>query len=550
MRKKKWIFLIVTLSIALVATLAAGCGATSTPASQPTKAPVTRAKPTEIPPTKAPTKAPPTKAAPTKAPAANDVTAAQVQKLLEERFNNIDPKLTLWDIQPGLGTVMMEYARRFAQVKAAADAGDWGLAQYELKEQTEIQEVGEATRPKKADLLKNFEHAYLDPVMKAIEAQDKTAFDNAYNAAIGGCNGCHGMTGHPYIKYTPPKVSPEDFLKLEASKPTAAEEEHKATAKPTPAPDKPLTWQELDQMVRSYFNKPDRRLLLWDIQPGLGTVMMEYSRRFALAKKAADAGDWGLAQYELKEQTEIQEVGETTRPGKAELLKNFEHTYLVPVMKAVEAQDKTAFDKAYADAIEGCNACHAGTGHPYIHFQMPPTSPEPFLQLKASQPEKAEEEEHPQATKPSYPSGRPTLEDAKTLIDGLFNKPDRSLALWNIQPGLGTVMMEYSYRFGNVWAAAEAGQWDLAAYELKEQREIQEVGEVTRPGKAELLKNFEHTYLDPLAEAIEEKDQTTFEKDYKAAVQGCNACHAGTGHPYIHFVTPKAAPATFLSIGQ
>jgi cytochrome c553 len=505
----------------------------------PTKAP------TKVPPTKAPTKVPPTKAP----PAAKGVTAAQVQKLLLEKFNTADRDLTLWNIQPGLGTVMMEYGRRFVMVKLAADAGDWGMAQYQLKEQTEIQEVGEVTRPGKAELLKNFEHTYLDPLATAIEKKDKAGFDKAYDAAIEGCNACHAGTGHPYIKFAPAS-SPQDFLKLAASEPvTEKEGEEKAGAKPTAAPDKPLTWQELADMVDSFFNNADRSLALWNIQPGLGTVMMEYGKRFALAKHAADAGDWGMAQYQLKEQTEIQEVGEVTRPGKAELLKNFEHTYLDPLAKAIEDQDKAAFDKAYSAAIEGCNGCHGMTGHPYVRYQMPPTSPEPFLKLEASKSKAAEEEKHAEAKKPSYPSGNPTLEDAKKMIDDRFNKSDRSLALWAIQPGLGTVMIEYGYRFGNVWTAAEAGNWDLAAYQLKEQTEIQEVGEATRPGKAELLKNFEHTYLDPLAKAIKDQDKAAFEKEYKAAVEGCNACHAGTGHPYVRYEIPQKAPADFLEMG-
>jgi hypothetical protein len=33
-----------------------------------------------------------------------------------------------------------------------------------------------------------------------------------------------------------------------------------------------------------------------------------------------------------------------------------------------------------------------------------------------------------------------------------------------LQPGLGTVMIEYSNRAGNVYYAAQAGNWGLAAY--------------------------------------------------------------------------------------
>ena len=125
---------------------------------------------------------------------------------LEERVN------ALAKIQPGLGTVMIEYGNRFTNAYFAAKGGNWGLAQYELKEATEIQEVGEVTRPGKAELLRNFEHAYLDPLAKAIEAQDWNTFEARFKAAIAGCNGCHAATGHPYIQYRLPEKPVEAYL--------------------------------------------------------------------------------------------------------------------------------------------------------------------------------------------------------------------------------------------------------------------------------------------------------------------------------------------------
>ena len=125
---------------------------------------------------------------------------------------------------------------------------------------------------------------------------------------------------------------------------------------------------------------------LAEIQPGLGTVMLEYGKRFAMVKMAADAEDWGMAQYQLHEAVEIQEVGEATRPGKADMLSSFEHGYLDSLAKTIEAKDKAAFDAAYTQAITGCNACHVATGHAYVRFQTPQTSPEPFLKLAPSDP--------------------------------------------------------------------------------------------------------------------------------------------------------------------
>jgi hypothetical protein len=118
-----------------------------------------------------------------------------------------------------------------------------------------------------------------------------------------------------------------------------------------------------------------------DMQPGLGTIMIEYSHRFWVAYYAAKNGNWGLAQYELKEMPEIQEVGEVTRPGHAAELKAFEHTYLDKVIDAAKAKDWNKFVTTYAEAVDGCNACHLGTGHSYIRYRLPATPPPSLPQV-------------------------------------------------------------------------------------------------------------------------------------------------------------------------
>lgn len=114
---------------------------------------------------------------------------------------------TLAEIQPGMGTVMIEYSNRYTNTYYAAKGGNWDLAAYQLKEALEIQEVGETTRPKRAGALKAFETAYLEPLDAAIKAKDFAAFDKAFKAGIQGCNGCHASQGFPFIKYELPAAS-------------------------------------------------------------------------------------------------------------------------------------------------------------------------------------------------------------------------------------------------------------------------------------------------------------------------------------------------------
>jgi len=130
----------------------------------------------------------------------------------------------------------------------------------------------------------------------------------------------------------------------------------------------------LDEKVRT----------LSDIQPGLGTVMIEYGNRFTNMYYAAKAGNWGLAAYMLKEAKEIQEVGEMTRPANAGALIYFEQNFLTPVDDAIVAQDFRQFKVAFKQAEEGCNNCHASKGYPFIQFKLPNKPPAP-LRMRVSE---------------------------------------------------------------------------------------------------------------------------------------------------------------------
>ncbi len=128
-------------------------------------------------------------------------------------------------------------------------------------------------------------------------------------------------------------------------------------------------------------------------------------------------------------------------------------------------------------------------------------------------------------------------EDCASWLTGTTDEKLDTLAC--IQPGLGTVMIEYGNRMGNMYYAAQAGNWGMAAYQLKEAVEIQEVGETTRPSKAPLLINFEETSLKPLAQSIVDQDWDSFQMHFDVMVNACNACHVATGHRYIVYQLPN-----------
>lgn len=138
-------------------------------------------------------------------------TAGEPEKSIEQ--GSLENRVkTLASIQPGLGAVMHEMAYRFANTYWAANGGNWGLAQYQLKELLEAQEVGETTRPQRAPMLKENEQAHLVPLAQAIEKKDLSLFNRRFKEATNACMGCHTALGYGYIRLKFPKQPRQEFL--------------------------------------------------------------------------------------------------------------------------------------------------------------------------------------------------------------------------------------------------------------------------------------------------------------------------------------------------
>lgn len=530
------------------------------PTSVPTQPPVS----TTIPATLAPTTASTT--APTIAPG---IAAADLFKLVDDKFNTVDRDLALWNIQPGLGTVMIEFGNRLSRLWFAANAGNWDMAKYQLDEMVEIQEVGETTRPNRAPMLKAFEEGFLNALDKAIAAKDISAFTKAFDNTVTGCNACHsGSTASEWASYQfvhlqKPAKDPAFYIDWKGGEQGnyIANPPPGQAAEPTSVPTGTLDAAGVEQLVNSKFNTVDRSLALWNIQPGLGTVMIEFGNRFSRLYFAVKAGNWDMAKYQLGEMIEIQEVGETTRPARAPMLKAFEDGFLTPLDKAIDAKDAQAFDTAYTAVVGGCNACHTASSgsnwksYQFVKIQVPTGDNNDYIVWNADKSTGSFIANPPAAAAatPSQPlTGVLNMTDVENLVNAKFNNVDRTLALWNIQPGLGTVMIEYGRRLAQIKYAIDAGNWDMAKYQLDEALEIQEVGEITRPNRAPMLKAFEEGFLKALNDAILAKDSAKADAALTNVLTGCNACHTASqssdwsSFAFVQIQLPLTDPADYI----
>ncbi len=106
------------------------------------------------------------------------------------------------------GPLMVEVARRFEFVGKAFLARRFDLADFEVGEMGEIFEddLPHAEPPPEsqgvnlAGVIEAFTKTNLPDLTQAVASHDPKAFDAAFKRAAATCNGCHKVSGHPFIE--------------------------------------------------------------------------------------------------------------------------------------------------------------------------------------------------------------------------------------------------------------------------------------------------------------------------------------------------------------
>lgn len=114
--------------------------------------------------------------------------------------------------------------------------------------------------------------------------------------------------------------------------------------------------------------------------------------------------------------------------------------------------------------------------------------------------------------------------------------------LAELQPGLGTLMRDISDRYWILYYAAQGGNWDLAAYQLRGLRSLYKKGSTTRPKYAGMLANYAEKIFDPLQQSIAAKNFPEFDKVYRAGIDLANQLHGATNHGEIIWKLPPTPP--------
>jgi hypothetical protein len=129
-------------------------------------------------------------------------------------------------------------------------------------------------------------------------------------------------------------------------------------------------------------------------KPGYGSVMADVGRRFELVGKAAAAGRFELARYELGEIGEdfteslprAAPPKEGTPSALPPLEAEFTKSHLPTLARALDADGGADVAPAFAKVAEACNECHRASGHGFVEVPTVPGQSVPDVSPLAGQP--------------------------------------------------------------------------------------------------------------------------------------------------------------------
>ena len=116
-------------------------------------------------------------------------------------------------------------------------------------------------------------------------------------------------------------------------------------------------------------------------------------------------------------------------------------------------------------------------------------------------------------------------------------------------PGLGEIMTLQQMRHTKLWLAGEAGNWDLAAYEIKELVEgfddvvkFHPTHEESPVAPKDAIPRMMTVPLMELGAAVDKKDTKGFEQAYDTLTNACNDCHQATNFGFNVVQRPAMNP--------
>src|SRR5262245_44233608 len=129
------------------------------------------------------------------------------------------------------------------------------------------------------------------------------------------------------------------------------------------------------------------------------------------------------------------------------------------------------------------------------------------------------------------------------------SRDERSAEQGAYAPGLGEIMSLQQMRHTKLWLAGQAGNWELASYELDELSEgfddVVTYHPTHKDSPVAPKDAIPRLVTEPLAElrtAVELKNSEAFAHAYDALTAACNSCHEATNFGFNRVQRPESNP--------
>src|SRR5580700_6843637 len=86
--------------------------------------------------------------------------------------------------------------------------------------------------------------------------------------------------------------------------------------------------------------------------------------------------------------------------------------------------------------------------------------------------------------------------------------------LTKLQPGFARLMPEIGARYWKAYYAAQARNWELASWQIREMRKLFTLGTITRPKYRDDVEEFLREEIDPLMAALADCNLDAFNRHY------------------------------------
>ena len=127
--------------------------------------------------------------------------------------------------------------------------------------------------------------------------------------------------------------------------------------------------------------------------------------------------------------------------------------------------------------------------------------------------------------------------------------PSPGAAAEGYAPGLGEIMTLQQLRHTTLWLAGDAGNWDLASYEIKELGEgfddvvkFHPTHEESPVAPKDAIPRMVTAPLANLRAAVGKKDAKSFAQAYDTLTKACNDCHQATNFAFNVVQRPALNP--------